>query len=409
MNGNINIIVDKCVGCKLCKDKCIFGAIRMSNISDRNKNGFNFPILDLNKCTCCGLCVRSCKFNAIEQEKNESQVEIDKNSYNGIMVYAEQKHGEISDVVYELLNEGKRLSKKLGTFLSVALIGSNIRQKSYELINSGADVVYVCNDQIFYEFQDDPYTDMLVRIIKKEKPEIVLIGATDIGRSFASRVAVRLKTGLTADCVSLEIDNITRNLHQTRPAFSGNIMATILTPKHRPQIVTVRNKIFKKANIEINKKGRIIDYKIDAKTLLNRTEFLGSTVKANVVNLSSADVVVSGGRGLGKQKGIELIKELADSLGGVIAVSRAVVDSGWISEEYQIGQTGKIISPKIYIACGISGQIQHMIGIDSSSIIIAINKDETCPIMQIASYALEGDLYEIIPNMINEIKLFKSS
>jgi len=406
----IKVLADKCVGCKMCESRCPFSAISMlERGSSEHKRRFKLAVIDLNKCTYCGSCIRICKFDAIELKKDKVQIEIDKNLYKGVWVYAEQRHGKISDIVYELLNEGQKLAGKLGTSLSAVLIGSGIRSKAQGLIDRGVSKVYVCDDPVFVEFQDDPYTDVLTRLIKKEKPEIILIGATNIGRSFASRVAARICTGLTADCTSLEVDSITKNLQQTRPAFGGNIMATILTPEHRPQMATVRYKVFKEAKAEVRRKGEIIEYKVDTKTLLNRTKFLGFIkYTANIVNLSDANIVVSGGRGLGNKEGFKLIKELAECLRGAVGASRAAVDSGWIPDMHQIGQTGKTVAPKVYVACGISGQIQHMVGMNSSDVIVAINKDAKCPMMQIASYALEGDLYEIIPNVIREIKLSRS-
>lgn len=410
MENSIRVLTDKCVGCKMCESECPFGAISILERLEHNRR-FKLAVIDLNKCSYCGLCVRICKFDAIELRKYEAQSEIDKSLYRGILVYAEQRHGKISSIVYELLNKGHILAEELGTFLSAVLIGSGIKSKAQELIERGTNKVYVCDDPVFVEFQDDPYTNILTELIERERPEIVLMGATNIGRSFASRVAARIHTGLTADCTSLEVDTITKNLQQTRPAFGGNIMATILTSKHRPQMATVRHKVFKEARVEVGRNGEIIEYKVDTRTLLNRTKFLGSIKNiANVVNLNDASIVVSVGRGLGKPEGLKLIKELTECLGGAaIGASRAAVDSGWISDMHQIGQTGKTVAPKVYIACGISGQIQHMVGMSSSDIIIAINKDITCPMMQIASYAIDGDLYEIIPNIIKEIKLSKSA
>jgi electron transfer flavoprotein alpha subunit len=404
MANSIKVLNDKCVGCGQCAGVCPFGAISMVERPEHTKK-FKLAVIDLNKCTYCGTCFQTCKFNAIEIKKDVPQASVDKSEYRGVWVYAEQRHGEIAGVVYELLNEGKRLSKQLGTTLSAVLIGDNIKSKAQDLIKRGADKVYVCDDPIFIEFQDDTYTSILTQLINKEKPEIILMGATNIGRSFASRVAARIHTGLTADCTSLEIDPETRNLQQTRPAFGGNIMATILTPGHRPQMSTVRNKVFKEAKFEEERKGEIVDCKVDVATLVSRTKFLRFIKDVNSnVNISDADIIVAGGRGLGKSEGFKLLKDLAEVLGGTVGASRAAVDSDWIPYSYQIGQTGKTVAPKVYIACGISGQIQHTVGMNSSDIIIAINKDASCPMMQIATYALEGDLYEIIPNIIKEIK-----
>ncbi|MDR1103795.1 MAG: electron transfer flavoprotein subunit alpha [Endomicrobium sp.] len=404
MANSIKVLNDKCVGCGQSMGACPFGAISMVERPEHPKK-FKLAVIDLNKCTYCGACFQTCKFNAIEIKKDAPQAGVDKSEYKGVWVYAEQRHGEIAGVVYELLNEGKRLSKQLGTTLSAVLIGDNIKSKAQDLISRGADKVYVCDDLIFIEFQDDTYASILTQLIKKEKPEIILIGATNIGRSFASRVAARIHTGLTADCTSLEIELETRNLQQTRPAFGGNIMATILTPGHRPQMCTVRHKVFKEAKLEEGRKGKIVDCKVDVATLVNRTKFLGFIKdESSNVNIGDADIIVAGGRGLGKSEGFKLLKDLAELLGGAVGASRAAVDSEWIPYSHQIGQTGKTVAPKVYIACGISGQIQHTVGMNSSDIIIAINKDASCPMMQTATYALEGDLYEIIPNIIKEIK-----
>ncbi|MDR2860398.1 MAG: electron transfer flavoprotein subunit alpha [Elusimicrobiota bacterium] len=402
--SNIKILDDKCIGCGQCFNACPFGAISMTERPDHPKK-IKLAVIDLNKCTYCGSCASACKFNAVDLKKDAPKAKTDISQYKGVWVYAEQRHGEIASVVYELLNEGKTLAKQLSVPLSAVLIGSDIRSKADDLIKRGADKVYVCQDPILAEFQDDPYSSVLTQLIEKEKPEIVLMGATNIGRSFASRVAARIETGLTADCTALAIDAETRNLQQTRPAFGGNIMATILTPRHRPQMATVRHKVFKEAKIQEDAKGEIIDIKADISKLLNRTKFL-QFIKDDTskINIADADIIVSGGRGVGSAEGFKLVKELADILGGAVGASRAVIDSDWLPYSHQVGQTGKTVAPKVYIALGISGQIQHLVGMSSADVIIAINKDASCPMMQIATYALEGDMFEIVPNIIKEIK-----
>jgi electron transfer flavoprotein alpha subunit len=402
--NSIRVLDDKCIGCRQCEPACPFGAISIAQRPQHPKK-LNLAVIDLNQCRYCGSCIDVCKVKAIELKKEEQKISVNKDDYKGVWVYAEQRHGEIASVVYELLNEGKSLASKLNVPLSAVLIGDNIKSKAQDLINRGADRVYVFDDPVFIEFQDDPYAGVLTRLIEKEKPQIILMGATNIGRSFASRVAARINTGLTADCTSLDIDVQTGNLLQTRPAFGGNIMATILTPNHRPQMSTVRHKVFKEAAVEEGRKGEIIENAVDISGLVNRTKFLGFIKDDSAsVNISDADIIVSGGRGVGKPEGFELLEELAKLLGGAVGASRAAVDAGWIAYSHQVGQTGRTVAPKIYIACGISGQIQHTVGMSSSDIIIAINKDASCPLMQTATYALEGDLYEIIPNIISEIK-----
>jgi electron transfer flavoprotein alpha subunit len=406
MPNQIDVLKDKCIGCGLCVKVCPFGAISLTERPEHPRK-LKLAVIDVHKCTFCGGCVEACKkISAVRMIKEEPiNLDIDTSHYKGIWIYAEQRHGEISPVVYELLNEGGRLAMALNVPLSAILIGHSIETKAKDLIEHGADKVYLYDDPIFAEFQDDPYSDVLSHLIEKEKPEIVLMGATNIGRSFASRVAAKIRTGLTADCTGLDIDLSTRNLMQTRPAFGGNIMATILTPRHRPQMATVRHKVFRPANRNASRTGEVIRMSVDTSKTINRTTFLefikDTTAK---VNLSDADIICSGGRGLGKADGFKLVEELAECLGGAVGSSRAAVDAGWIPYSHQVGQTGRTVSPKIYFACGISGQIQHMVGMGSSDIIVAINKDPHCPMMKMATFGIEGDLYDVIPWIIREVR-----
>jgi electron transfer flavoprotein alpha subunit len=401
----VYIIEEKCVGCGLCVKDCPYGAIALAYREKGAERKLKVAIIDLSKCTYCGACVDSCKkYNAIVLEKEEEvSVLVNKDEYRGVWVFAEQRHGKISEVVFELLGIGRKLADKLKVPLSAVLIGYKVEQYAQELIYYSADRVYVYDDERFAEFRDEVYTKVLADLIREEKPEIVLMGATAIGRSFASRVATRLHTGLTADCTELDIDPQTRDLLQTRPAFGGNIMATIRTPRHRPQMATVRHKVMKPAPYDTSRRGEIIKKKVDNISEWSQfIQFLEDTTQK--VNLADADIIVSGGRGLGKPEGFKLIEELASLLGGAVGASRAAVDAGWISYSHQVGQTGRTVAPKLYIACGISGAVQHLVGMGSSKVIVAINKDKDAPIMKIATFALVGDLYEIVPAIINELK-----
>jgi len=402
--AKIYVLADKCSGCTKCSKECPQAAITMVDRGDPNKKT-KLATIDLAKCNYCSACIESCKrFNAIVIERDVVAKMDGFDSYRGVWVYGEQRRCEIAPVVYELLGEGRKLADKLHTHLAVVILGDKVKPLAEELTRFGADKVYVIDDPLLAEFQDEPYAEVMAQLVREEKPEIVLMGATNIGRSFASRVAAKIETGLTADCTGLDVDE-TRNLLQTRPAYGGNIMATILTPKHRPQMATVRHKVFKRAEYENNRKGEIIDKKYDIQNIKIRTQFV-KFVKdtSQTMNLSEADIIVSGGRGLGNPEGFKIIEELAKAIGGAVGSSRACVDAGWIPYSHQVGQTGRTVGPKIYIACGISGAIQHLVGMGSSKIIVAINKDPEAPMMKVATFAIQGDLYEIIPQLIKQLK-----
>jgi len=391
----IEIITDKCVGCKLCIKACPFDAIKMEG---------KLAVIDFDKCTLCGACVEPCKFDAILLRKEE-EVQQDLSSYKGVWVIAEQKKGAVQTVTYELLGKGKDLAEKLGVELCAVLIGDKIESQVDELIWRGAAKVYLVDSPKLAHYQDEPYTRVIVELVNRYKPEIVLCGATSIGRSLVSRVAVKINTGLTADCTGLEIDEERRLLLQTRPAFGGNIMATIICPNHRPQMATVRHKVMKEAEVEKSRKGEVIKETFNDKLLASRTNVIGVIEEeGQTVNLSEADIIVSGGRGLGKPESFALLHELADILGGAVGASRAAVDADWIAYSHQVGQTGKTVCPKFYIACGISGQIQHLAGMSSSDVIVAINKDPDAPIFKLANYGIVGDLFEVIPALIKKFK-----
>ena len=391
---SLHISKEKCVGCTLCVKVCPFGALSMHEKK---------AVLNADLCTLCGACIDACKFNAMAI-KREKTAEVDAEA-KGVWVFCEQKRGVIQSISYELLGKGRELANKLKSPLCGVLIGQGIEAKAQELIHRGADVVYVVDHPGLKNFLDDPYTNILVRLIKKYKPEIVLCGATSIGRSLISRVAVKIHTGLTADCTELDIDEHKKNLLQTRPAFGGNIMATILTPNHRPQMATVRHKVMKEAPINTEHKGKIIKEIFEEDVYKSRTKVLDVIEEiTSTVNIAEADIIISGGRGMKGPENFKLLEELAGVLNAAVGSSRAAVDSGWMPYSHQVGQTGKTVCPKIYIACGISGQIQHLVGMQSSDTIIAINNDPHAPIFSVATYGIVGDLFEVVPLLTKKFK-----
>jgi electron transfer flavoprotein alpha subunit len=360
-------------------------------------------------CNYCKTCISVCPEGAIyetEESVQRSALSIQLNDYKDVLVFAEQREGKAAPVSFELLGIGRRLADELGTKLLAVMLGAD-EAEAKELIKWGADRVYLCSDSELIKFNDDPYADILTTVINEQKPSIVLAGATPVGRSFIPRVAARLRTGLTADCTSLEIDKETRNLLQVRPAFGGNIMATILCPDYRPQMATVRPRVMKRGTYDENRTGEIINLQIN--DAVSRTKVIDSVkeVSGISVNLHEAEFIVAGGRGAAGEKGFKLLEELAQALGGVVGASRAAVDEGWISYSHQVGQTGKTVNPKIYIACGISGAVQHLVGMQSSDIIIAINKNPEAPIFNVATYGIVGDLFEIVPMLTRKIKEIK--
>ncbi len=390
----VKVITEKCTGCETCVSTCPFGAIEM-------RDGRAFIT---EACTMCGACVEVCEFKAIEKTEEASGPVADLSAYKGVWVFAEQHKGSIAGVALELLGEGRKLADKKNAKLAAVFLGHGIKDKAQELIAFGADIVYVADDPTLSDFNDDSYAAVLTSLVKQHKPEILLAGATAIGRSFFPKVASSLYAGLTADCTVLDIDAETGHLHQTRPAFGGNIMATIVTPNHRPQMATVRHKVMKPAPRNDARTGEIIDVTLNGSgTLRTRViktvEELGETV-----NICEADIIVAGGRGLGSAKNFHLLEELAKALGGAVAATRGAVDEGWIPYSHQVGQTGKTVCPKLYIACGISGAIQHIAGMQSSDVIVAINKDPDAPIFSVATYGIVGDVHEVLPIMIKKVR-----
>ncbi len=347
--------------------------------------------------------------------------------YKNIWVYAEQRAGKLMDVSLELIGEGYRLSREIGNDSKVCalLVGDKTDHLVSDLFEAGADAVYQIDNPLLDKFTTDAYTNVIEQAIEEYKPEIVLFGATHIGRDLAPRVAARVDTGLTADCTKLDVNmgsyidyldtyttcNTSKldredpdtGLKQTRPAFGGNLMATIICPKTRPQMSTVRPGVMKKREVVPGATGEVIKFTPKLAESDIRTKVIEIVKSAKeIVSLTDAEIICSGGRGLGDASGFETIKTLADKVGGVVGSSRAAVDAGWIDHSHQVGQTGTTVSPKIYFACGISGAIQHLAGMQTSDIIIAINKDPEAPIFEVADFGIVGDLYKVIPEIVAE-------
>lgn len=327
-----------------------------------------------------------------------------------VWVFIEVVRGKIKGVSLELLGQGRKMADNLGEKLVAIIPGNEIEDFAKMAIHYGADEAIVVDQKELKDYSTDGYTKAMCTLIKKYNPAVLLIGATNNGRDLGPRVSSRMQTGLTADCTELGVDSETRLVKWTRPAFGGNLMATILCPDYRPQIGTVRPGVFKKPEEDTGRKGEIIHETVEFGPDEIRTRIVEVITEAGGadVNLEEAEIIVSGGRGVGGPEGFEVLKELADEIGAQIGASRAAVDSGWISSLHQVGQTGKSVGPKIYIACGISGAIQHVAGMSSSDVIIAINKDPDAPIFNIADYGIVGDLFEIIPELTKRIRSSKA-
>jgi electron transfer flavoprotein alpha subunit len=388
--AEIRVLREKCTGCGLCVASCPFQCI--SIVEDK-------AVISVD-CRLCEICVDVCPVKAIEVEKAERTIDL--SEYSGVLVFGEQRRGVISPVVYELVGKGRELADKLDERLECVILGDNMKAQAEDLAEYNVNKVYVFDSTLLADFRDDPYTQFLTSLVKEIKPSIFLIGATSIGRSLAPRLATRLQTGLTADCTGLDIDS-EGNLLQTRPAFGGNVMATILCTDHRPQMATVRYKVMKRAEKQPEYRGEVV-FKKTEDVVVDRTRILSVSTESEDVSLAEAQIIVSGGKGLGNPEGFRLIEELANALGGAVGASRLVVDDGWVPFKHQVGLSGKTVRPKLYIACGISGAVQHLAGMQTSDVIVAINKDPSAPIFKVADYGIVGDLYEIIPEIIRFVK-----
>lgn len=341
--------------------------------------------------------------------------------YKGVFVYAQQVDGELSGIALELLGKAKDLAKDLDTSVSAVLVGSDVKGLCDKLAEYGADRVIVVDDPALKDYRTEPYTHALASVINEFKPEIMLVGATAIGRDLGPRVSARVATGLTADCTMLEIGDFPLNplpnqeqkhnqLLMTRPAFGGNTIATIACPDNRPQMATVRPGVMQKIAPIAGAKAEIVEYNPGFEPNSNYVEILDIVKSVSeTVDIMDAKILVSGGRGVGSPENFKILEDLADALGGEVSCSRAVVDNGWKPKDLQVGQTGKTVRPQIYFAIGISGAIQHVAGMEESDVIVAINKDETAPIFDVADYGLVGDLNKIVPKLTEAVKAYKAS
>jgi electron transfer flavoprotein alpha subunit len=386
---------ERCIACGQCVETCPFGVLRLEGDQLIIGEG----------CNLCGACVEICEVEALALPATEAVAPRPAVPPDGVWVFAEQRRGELAPVTVELLGEARRLAESLQVKVAAVLLGNRVDHLPETLLSAGAHQVYVAEHPRLQDFLEETYAAALTELARKFQPEIILAGATYLGRAFIPRVAAALKTGLTADCTAFAIDPDQRLLLQTRPAFGGNILATIITPRTYPQMATARPGVFKPGAPAAEATGEVIRVEVAALENPPRGRFVGTVQEIKErIPLNAAKVIVAGGRGLKEAKHFKLLEELADLLGGAVGATRGAVDAGWIPYAHQIGQTGKTVSPHLYIAVGLSGAAQHLVGMQSSEVIVAINKDPQAPIFQLADVGLVGDLFEIVPALIQEIK-----
>ncbi|MBN1253666.1 MAG: electron transfer flavoprotein subunit alpha [Deltaproteobacteria bacterium] len=425
--GVAQLIPGKCIACGArCEASCPKEAITMNDKGE--------PIIDVKKCIGCNKCVKVCPSEALEiyytpeelkilaelekdkealaeieaeeMDEEEARIAAKLKEYKDVWVFVEQTEGEPATVSWELLGVGDRLAQALGVKLCSIVIGSKVEALCKESFAYGAALSYLVDDPKFLNYRTEAYRDAVCHLADKYKPQILLIGATGLGRDLAGAVATKLATGLTADCTGLDIDDH-GFLLQTRPAFGGNIMATIVTERHRPQMASVRPHVMPLPERDTSRTGKIIreTLKVGRKDLAVKVlEIIHDAKGKDAVDVTAAEIIVAGGAGLQAQENFSILQELAAELGGVVGASRRAVDACWMPAECQIGQTGKTVGPKIYIACGISGAIQHLVGMQGSDVIIAINNDKHAPIFEVATYGIVGDVFKIVPAITRRIR-----
>ncbi|MDI7275004.1 MAG: electron transfer flavoprotein subunit alpha [Anaerolineae bacterium] len=393
MSGLV-ILTEQCTACGSCIDVCPFGALSLQ--------GDTVAVSD--QCNLCGACLDACPVEALRLERPEAAEKPDQATYHGVWVWVEQFQGRACTISWEMMGQGRRLADELGVALTACVLGHEVEHVAQQAIAYGADRVFLVDDPTLGTYRTDPYAAVLVRLVQEHRPEVFLLGASARGRDLAGAVATDLRTGLTADCTSLDIDPETRLLRQTRPAFGGNIMATIICPDFRPQMATVRHRVFEVPPADDSRAGQIVRLPavIPEESIASRV--VDFVLESGQVNLADARIIVTGGRGVGGPEGFAPIRELAAVLGGAVGASRAAVDAGWIPYAHQVGQTGRTVKPDLYIACGVSGAIQHLAGMQTSKVIVAINRDPEAPIFNVASYGIVGDLFEIVPALTAEFR-----
>ena len=426
--GRARLLEGKCISCGArCESSCPVNCISMNEAGE--------PVVDAEKCIGCLKCIKVCPAQALEMAFTPEELKIleqlaaagttapaeDEDpeaaaiarmqaQYRGVWVFIEQTDGEAAKVSWELLGKGKELAAKLGVELCAVVIGHKVEALCSESFSYGAEKAYLLDAPLYADYRTQSYLEAMCHLIEQYKPEVILMGATGMGRDLAGAVATRVGTGLTADCTGLDIDD-KRNLMQTRPAFGGNIMATIMCDKYRPQMSTVRPHVMQMPEPLPAAGGEIIRDSFtvpEDRILVKMLEIIRDGDSKHKVDIGGAEFIISGGRGMMGPENFGILEELARELNGVVGASRSAVDAGWMPHDRQVGQTGKTVRPKIYIACGISGAIQHLVGMQDADLIIAINRDKDAPIFEVAHYGIVGDLFQVVPALTRKIRELKA-